>query len=129
MCPQRCDQVRPAQLETIILSVIVMLVTGTGDKVVYCLGRSKGRLRTPTSCGGPIPGRCGDRSLMQGTVIVGGVLILLGKAHRKLCKRKCWLEKSGEEHGKMIKLDTLDDPITNEQLQRLKSTSTLNNLQ
>ncbi len=29
----------------------------------------------------------------------------------------------------MIKLDTLDGPITNEQLQRLKSTSTLNNLQ
>ena len=46
----------------IILSVIVMLVTGTGDKVVYRLGRSKGRSRTPTSCAGPTRGRRGDRS-------------------------------------------------------------------
>src|SRR5947209_4802200 len=46
----------------IILSVRVMLVTGTGDKVVYRLGRSKGRARTPTSCGGPTRGRRGDRS-------------------------------------------------------------------
>src|SRR5712691_1108545 len=45
-----------------ILSVIVMLVTDTGDKVVYRLGRSKGRSRTPTSCGGPTRGRRGDRS-------------------------------------------------------------------
>jgi len=45
-----------------ILSVIVMLVTGTGDKVVYCLGRSKGRARSPTACGGPTRGRRGARS-------------------------------------------------------------------
>src|SRR2546430_1170166 len=45
-----------------ILSVIVMLVTGTGDKVVYRLGRSKGRARSPTACGGPTRGRRGDRS-------------------------------------------------------------------
>ena len=45
-----------------ILSVIVMLVTGTGDKVVYRLGRGKGRARSPTACGGPTRGRRGDRS-------------------------------------------------------------------
>jgi hypothetical protein len=39
------------------MSVIVMLVTGTGDKVVYRLGRSKGRSRTQTTQGGPIRGR------------------------------------------------------------------------
>src|SRR2546422_10438012 len=48
----------------IILSVTVMMITGTGDKVMYRHGRSKGRLRTPTSGGGPTRGRCGDRSLM-----------------------------------------------------------------
>jgi len=46
-----------------ILSVIVMLVTGTGDKVVYRLCRCKGRARHPTACGGPTRGRRGDRSL------------------------------------------------------------------
>jgi hypothetical protein len=46
----------------IILSARVMMVTGTGDKVVYHPGRSKGRSGTPTSCGGPIHCRLGDRS-------------------------------------------------------------------
>ena len=44
------------------LSVIVMLVTGTGDKVVYRIGRSKGRSRTPTLCRVPTSGYRGDRS-------------------------------------------------------------------
>ncbi len=43
------------------LSVIVMRVTDTGDKVAYRLGRSKGRSRTQTSRGGPIRGRRHDR--------------------------------------------------------------------
>src|SRR5712691_4306627 len=50
-----------------ILSVIVMTVTGRGDKVVYRLGRSKGRSRTPTSCEGPTRGRRGDRSRISYT--------------------------------------------------------------
>jgi hypothetical protein len=45
------------------LSVIVMRVTETGDKVVYRLGRDKGRSRTPTSYGGATRGRRGDQSL------------------------------------------------------------------
>jgi hypothetical protein len=44
-----------------------MLVTGTGDKVVYRLGRSKGRSRTQTSRGGPIRGRRHDRGRIFAT--------------------------------------------------------------
>jgi hypothetical protein len=38
-------------------SVIVIPVAGTGDKIVYCTGRSKGHSRTQTSRGGPQRGR------------------------------------------------------------------------
>ena len=48
-----------------ILSVIVILVTEIGDKVVYRLCRSKGHARHPTACGGPTRGRRGDRSLQS----------------------------------------------------------------
>src|SRR5713101_2100105 len=48
----------------IILSVIVMTVTGIGNKVVYRLGRSKGRSRTPASCEGSTRGRRHDRGQM-----------------------------------------------------------------
>lgn len=49
------------------LSVIVMRVTETGDKVVYRLGRDKGRSRTPTSYGGATRGRRGEQSLRKNT--------------------------------------------------------------
>jgi hypothetical protein len=42
-------------------SVRVMLVTQTGDKVVYHVGRSKGRARTQTARGGLQHGRRGER--------------------------------------------------------------------
>src|SRR2546425_6594699 len=46
------DENNPVSLlQCLNLSVIVMLVTGTGDKVVYRIGRSKERARTPTSGG------------------------------------------------------------------------------
>jgi hypothetical protein len=51
--------------DQIHLSVIVMLVTGTGDEVVYRIGRSKGRSRTQTSRGGPRHGRRGDRRRVE----------------------------------------------------------------
>jgi len=37
--------------------------------------------------------------MMQDAVNVGGILILLGKAQEKLCKRRRWLEKSGAERS------------------------------
>jgi hypothetical protein len=47
----------------VIFSVIVMLVTVTGDEVVYRHGRSTGHSRTQTSHRGPIRGRRHDRGL------------------------------------------------------------------
>ena len=60
------------------LSVIVMLVTDTGDKVAYRLGRSQGRSRTQTSRGGLIGGRRHDQGRYQNYCLVAGMFPELG---------------------------------------------------